>query len=226
MFGQKPSLVAAYLDRNRLQFYGTGFSTIPVLDIPATDIRDLDVVNRDGIYALINQWLKVNNIGGANLYFVCSPNTYFDKAISATSDSEQETEIIKFYDTVPFEELATKVINIGTTKRAFAMNRQYLEAIQHAFTLQGHRVVAAIPAFVLGTLATKRWLDAEMGLYILKHADELRQYSLLDEHEQNAPVSSPARDAATSKNNPRLMIMVGFFGVLLLVLIVILFTRH
>jgi len=110
MFGQKSSVVVVFIDRNRLQFYGSGLSSILTFDIPATIVRDLDVVNRDAFYTLVNQWLKQNNIGGRELLFVLAPDMYFEKLLVTKGESEQETEILHFYDSVPFEELTTKVL--------------------------------------------------------------------------------------------------------------------
>jgi hypothetical protein len=226
MFGQNSSIVVVFVDRNRLQFYGSGLSSILVLDIPTTIVRDLDVVNRDALYTLVNQWLKQNNLGGSQLFFILAPDTYFEKSLITKGESEQETEILHFYDSVPFEELTTKVLTFENGKRAFAINKEYLEAIRHAFLIQGHRVVVAVPALALGTLAAKRWLDAEMGSYVLKHADMLQEYNVVDFEEQNQAATAPASAVPTTKTNPRLMIMVGILGVLLLVLILFIFTRH
>ena len=82
----------------------------------------------------------------------------------------------------------------------------------------------AVPVFLLGTIASKRWLDAEMGAYILKHVDTLKQFNVLEGADESLPAAGEAHEA-TTKSNPRLMMMVGIFGVLLLVLIVIIFSR-
>lgn len=224
MFGQKSSTIVVFVDRNRLQFYGSGLPAVLTLDIPPTVCKDLEIINRDALYTLVNQWLKQNNLGGARLLLVLSPMTYFDKVMTKTGESEQETEILMFYDSVPFEDLATRVLTIANRKIAFAVNRDYMDAVRHAFTLQGFQITAVIPAVVLGSLATKRWLDAEMGLYILRHMDTLRMQTLVDREDEINPGPPPI--APTAQNNPRIMTLVGVLGVLFLVLIVMIFTRR
>ena len=226
MFGQSVHIIVVFIDRNRLQFYGSGLSSVLALDIPTTVVQDLDVVNRDALYTLVNQWLKQNNLGSAQLFFILAPDTYFEKVLISKGENEQETEILHFYDSVPFEELTTKVLTFENVKRALAINKEYLEAVRHAFLLQGHRVVAVVPALVLGTLCAKRWLDTEMGSYVIKHADTLREYNVVDLEEQNQAVATPVSAVPTTKTNPRLMVMVSMFGVLLLVLIFFIFTRR
>ena len=226
MFGNKSPMVVIFVDRNRLQFYGGGLSSILALDIPPTIVRDLEIVNRDAFYTLVNQWLKQNNLGGAELFFVLSPQSYFEKVVASTGDSEQETEILDFYESVPFEELVTKVYTINTRKVAVATNKDFVEAIRHGFMLQGLDVISMIPAVLLGTLAGKRWLDAEMGSYIIKHLESLRSQTIIDLEEPGQTASIPMRNVPTAQNNPRLMIMVGILGVLLLVLIFFIFVRR
>lgn len=217
-------IVVVFVDRNRLQFYGSRLQGILTLEIPATLFKDLDIVTKDGFYTFVNQWIKQNNLGGAQLLFVLSPMTYFERVVIATEESRQETEILSFYNSVPFEDLATRVVTIDGKKHAIAANREFIEGIRHAFMLQGYHVSAVIPAVLLGTLSSKRWLDAETGVYVVKHAETLVGQNIVEFEEPN--VAPPASGVPTEKNNPRLMIMVGIFGVLLLALIVILFTRH
>lgn len=226
MFGQKSSIVIVYVDRNRLQFFGGNLQAILALDIPSGVIRDLEILNKDALYTLVNQWLKQNNLGGAELFFILSPATYFEKVITAGGESEQETEILAFFDSVPFEELVTKVLAIDAKKFAIATNKDFIEGIRHAFMLQGLHVVSVVPAGVLGSLAAKRWMDAEMGSYVLKHFDTLRGQNIVDLDEQTSAINTPAPRVPTEKNNPRLMILVGILGVLLLVFIFFAFVHR
>lgn len=226
MFGQKSSIIVVFIDRNRLQFYGGRLPSILALDIPLTIARDLEIINRDAFYTLVNQWLKQNNLGGADLFFVLSSQAYFEKTIVATGESEQETEILNFYDSVPFEELSTKVLTENTKKLAIATNKDFVEAIRHAFMLQGQHIVAIVPAVILGALAAKRWLDAEMGSYILKHFDTLRVQTMVDFDEPGQMMNIPSGGPSATKNNSRLMVMVGVLGVLLLVLIFFIFIQR
>ncbi len=224
MFRQSSSIVVVFIDRNRLQFYGSRLPDILTLDIPATLSKDLDILNKDGFYTFVNQWVKQNNLGGAVLFFILSPMTYFERIITAAEESRQETDILSFYNSVPFEELATRVLTIEGKKHAIAANREFIESIRHAFMLQGYQVMSVVPAVLLGTLSAKRWLDKETGAYVVKHIETLTAQNIAESDEQS--IAPTVSRVPTEKNNPRLMIMVGIFGVLLLVLIVVLFTRH
>lgn len=225
MFGTKSPLIICFINRNKLQFYSSGFGQIVAMDIPSTIINNLEVVSRDQLYVLVNQWLKQNSPGGDQLLFILSSSTYFDREIAGNDETGQETEILKFYDLVPFEELTTKVITVSNGKHVFAVNKLYLEAIQHAFYLQGLRVIGIIPVFVLGAHAVKQQLDPDMGAYVVKHAEVLLPYSVVDALESGGSASMNMPVSSAAKSNSRMMVMVSIFGVLLLILIVLLLTR-
>ncbi len=224
MYRKNLSIVVVFVDRNRLQFYGSKLPAILALEIPGTISRDLDILNKDEFYTLVNQWVKQNNLSGAQLLFVLSPMIYFEQVVTSTEESRQETEILSFYNSVPFEELATRVLMISGRKHAIAVNRDFVESIRHAFMLQGYHVAAVVPAVILGSLSVKRWMDAEMGAYILKHIDTIVGQNIVESEDQD--VTTPASSQPTEKNNPRLMIMVSILGILLFALIVFIFVRH
>jgi len=228
MFGRVSKPIIVYVDRNRLQFFGGKFSSVITMEIPPTAVSDVEVLNRDALYTLVNQWIKQNALGGNQLFFVLSPSIYYEKVITSVTDTQQETEILKFYDMVPFEELLTKVITStpAREKWAFATNSAYIEALIHAFLLQGIHVIGIIPAMLLGSLAAKRWMDEEMGAYVVKHFDELQKQSVAANDDSQMSLPNAPSNVPTAANNPRLMILVGIFGVLLLALIVFLFVRH
>ncbi len=224
MFGTGSGSTIVFLDRNKLLFHGGNIPASLSMDIPVNFVSDLEVLDRDGLYTFVNQWLKQNQIG-AELYMILSANSYYDQAITGTTESGQETEILKFYDMVPFDDLLTKIITIDGAKRVFAMNKAYIDAIRNAFSLQGRRVMLIIPIGVLGQFAKSRWMDAAMGDYVQKHVAELRKYNVLDGPVKESYILPDAKGAAEPKTNPRLMVMVGVFGLLLLILVFLIFVR-
>lgn len=224
MFGSHSGSTIVFLDRNKLLFYGGNTSSVLSMEIPATLVSDLEVLDRDGLYVFVNQWLKQNQLG-MDLYMIISSNSYYDQFITGTTESAQETEILKFYDMVPFDDLLTKIMTVDGAKRVFAMNKTYIDAIRNAFALQGRKVSLIFPVGVLGQFAKNRWMDAQMGDYVLKHLNELRMYNVAEGSVKESYVLSQTKNTQESKTSPRLMIMVGVFGLLLLILIFLLFVR-
>ena len=223
MFNKK-SILVLFIDRNRFQFYGANFTGVETLDVPEAYLRDLDVVNHDGLYTLVKQWIKQHSLSGVQLILVFAETSYFEKVFSSAQPAEQETEIIKFLDAVPFESAITKVYDVPNGKRPVAINKALYEAIRQGFLLQGLPTKGAIPIFTLGALGTRRALDTEMGEYVLKNIDALLRQSLIEVQDSSAPSpQGPAGQMAAPAKKSNLPLLLGAFGVLLIILLVVVF---
>jgi hypothetical protein len=219
MFNQK-NIIILFVDRNRFQLYGGNLTGIVTLDVPEVFIRDLDVVGRDGFYTLIKQLVKQYNIMGSQLVLVLSEATYFEKVFSMNERAQIETDVLKFFDMVPFETIWTKVYASEKGKRAVAISKTLYEAIHQGFSLQGLPTKAVIPAFALGPYSGKRVMDRELGEYVMKNLDSLTKLSLLDSQELSLIVPQEKKEEqVVSKKNSNLPLLVGVFAVLIVILI-------
>jgi hypothetical protein len=170
MFNQKTILIL-FIERNRFQFFGGTLTSVVTIDVPETIIRDFDVIQKDGFYTLIKQWVRQYNLALSELIIVYSDASYFEKLFVSTENPQNETDILKFFDTIPFESIWTKVYPTPTGKRALGVNKSLYEAIHQGFSLQGVSTRAVLPAFTLGTFSTAHSLDAAMAGYIIKNID-------------------------------------------------------
>jgi len=223
MFNNK-SIIVLFIDRNRFQFYGANLSGIETLDVPQSSLRDLDVANRDALYTLIKQWVKQHALISVQLVLIFAETSYFEKVFSSVAPAQLETDIIKFFDEVPFESTITKVHDVPNGKRAVAINKALYEAVRQGFLLQGLSIKGVIPMFALGVLSDRRTLDAEVGEYVLKNIDTLLHQSLVDAQEvsvTHAKESSSQHPIFAKKSN--LPILLGVFGVLLVIFLVMIF---
>ena len=221
MFNQK-SIIILFVDRNRFQLFGGNLTGIITLEIPETLIHDLDVVERDGFYTLIKQFVKQYNVMGSQLVLILSEATYFEKIFSTTERAQIETDVLKFFDMVPFETIWTKVYASEKGKRAIAISKTLYEAIHQGFSLQGLPTKAVIPAFALGSQSSKRNMDTELGEYIMKNLDSLIKQSLLDSQELSliAP-QEKKEEQIVSKKSSNLPLLIGVFAVLIIILVVV-----
>lgn len=226
MFNQK-SIIVIYVDRGRLYMYGGSLVTVAVVDIPNTIVRDLEVINKDAFYTFIRQWVKQIKAQSGQIVIVLSESTYFEKIIDSSESAFIETEASKFFDTVPFETIWTKVFPQDKMRRAVAVSKAYIDAIGQAFILQGFEVRLVIPDFALGTLSAKRMLDAQVGEYVIHSLDALTKYSFTQgPGSAISEVVPPTRGATTpAAPNKNLPILLGAFGILLLILTVLVLTQ-
>jgi hypothetical protein len=220
MFNQK--YIILFIDRARIQLYGGGISGIVTIDIPDVIISDIDVLEKEELYTFIKKCVKQYMMRGAQLIIVLSQATCFEKLFDLPDTSQTESEIFKFFDSVPYESIWTKVYLTQKGKRAVAVNKELYEVFHQGFMLQGIPTKAIIPACVLGQVGVKHALDKQMADYIFGNVESLVKQSILDTHQTGTP-ASPAKEIEpknTQKSN--VLLLVSAFGALVLVLVVVL----
>jgi len=216
-----------FIHRNRFQLYGGNLTGIVTLEVPDSVLRDMEVIQKDGLYTLIKQWVKQYALSGSELVIVFSSATYFEKLFPAGEREQTEHDILKFFETVPYESIWTKVYSADKGKRAVACNKTFYETIHQGFSLQGVPTKAVIPSFALGALSGKIALDAELIQFILKNLDNLTKQSLLDTQELGfTPASESKGPTVPAKKRSNLPLLVGVFGLLIVVLVLMIVFTH
>jgi hypothetical protein len=224
MFNQR--IIILYINQNTFQIIGGNLSGIITIQLPDSVIRDTEVINKDGLYTLIKQWVKQYMLAGTQLIVILSEVSYFEKIFSSAESTQVESDILKFFDVVPYESLLTKVYPHEKGKRAVAINKSLYEAIQQGFSLQGVSVKGVIPGFTLGKFSVNRSLDAETASFIFKNLDSLIKQNVFEAQELNPPVVVPQEtDTTGSKQKKRLPFLLGIFAVLIALLAVLVVTQ-
>lgn len=227
MFNQK-SLLVLFIDRMGIQIFGGTLPSIVSVQIPETIVKDWEVVSKDSLYSLIKQWVKQYSLTGSQIVFVFSENVYMEKQFLMTEQSQVETEILKFFDMVPYESIWSKVYPVKNGKRAIALNKGFYDGIHQGFLLQGLPTKTIIPAFALGQHEKKHVLDQALYTYIIENVDQLSKFSVLDAQESN--VSLAATSIVTpldpSKKKSSLPLLLSVFGFLLLALGVVVYLQY
>lgn len=220
MFNQK-SILILLINRNTFQLFGGNLTGIVTVEVPETILHDGDVISADGAYTLIKQLVKQYLLTGSQLFIVLSDLTYYEKTFSLAQSTQLENEVLNFFNVVPFESLLTKVYDIEKVKMAVAVNKMFYETIRQGFALQGIPIKAIIPACILGSVGSRHVLDAELTNEIMRNIDGFTKQSLLDSQEANvAPIQSEDITAPTKKKS-QLPLLLGVFGVLLVILVVV-----
>jgi len=220
MFNQK-SILILFINRNTFQLFGGNLTGIVTVEAPENILRDGDVISADGAYTLIKQMAKQYLLTGTQLVLVLSNLMYYEKIFSPVQSTQLENDVLNFFNVVPYESLLTKVYDIEKGKRAVAVNRSLFETIRQGFALQGIPVKALVPACLLGLSANTHVLTAEVVSEIMRNVDNLTKQSIIDTQEAAPVVSESGNTSSTPKKKSQLPLLLGVFGVLILVLVVV-----
>lgn len=204
-----------YLEPNRCFLYG---ESIPggtsQIDFPLDAAQDAEVISREKLTTLIQAFLQTNSIPAGNMTLIISPQLTFEKDLIDIPFDQQEIESQKFFDTVPFENVAPLRATVNQKKMIIATNKDFIETVRSAFTTQGFMVPAAVPASVLQRIVPELQTTLDLKLMYTK-VDMVKQYNFLTI--QELP-KIPETFTGKPRNKGRMLLLAGVFAVLLLVL--------
>jgi len=222
MFNQK--YIILFLGRNRIQLFGGNLTGIVTIEIPQSIQSDVDILRKDDLYTLIKQCVKQYVLVG-QLIIVLSQETYFEKLFVPPDNPQTESDILKFFDSIPYEAIWTKVYQTEMGKRAVAVNKVIYEAFHQGFILQGLPTKAVIPAFLLGQMGAKNTLDKPLAEYVFNNIETLAKQGLLDTQEIESVTSPSDVESNTSKPKSNLPLLFGVFGILIFILFIVIATQ-
>ena len=107
------------LTKNSMQLVGLGEEKVQTLAIPGTIISNMEVTSKDGLYTLITNWLGHRPHTGAEIIWILAPDICFEHVITSTEQAKIDSETLQFLDTVPFEEVLSRVYKRGKQRFSY-----------------------------------------------------------------------------------------------------------
>lgn len=191
--------------------------TIP---FPPEIIRDMDVVNRDALADFLKAITEQMQLTPSELTLLLADDILFVKQFPTAGIKTSEKDIQTFVDSVPFEEQAVTKMPAPPNTVVAVSSREYFEAFEDAFKKLKFAVTLIFPAFVMAKEANlSQTVDINTLSTALHRAPAYHQYNLFQKEEDVLPhAASPLITKDAPKDKTRLYIMIGVFGILLVVL--------
>lgn len=219
---EKKQLAILLLDRNGFYFYTSGMENVASCVFPETIVKDIEVIDPFGLENQIKTFMTQFNIPSVEIAMILSSNIIFEKSIQ--SGSGELEEINKFLESVPFETFDKIVIAEGGNKIVFAANKNLTYCIEVSFVKIGSVVSLILPYYPLASFLQTLPLDMMSAAAIIKKVNDLKSYNMKrveEAHETKASNTSTTQPTPKT-NKKRVYIMLGVFGVLIIVMIAML----
>ncbi len=200
------------LSGNSLQFIGQDIDVVQTIPLPPTLVNNMEVVNKDGLYTLITDWVKARTYTNTNILLLLAPDLCFYHQFVNIEQDKVDSETLQFLDTVPFESVLSRTYALGEGRQIIAANKDLVMALVQGFTLHGYTTKVVVPAILA---QAETGLTPEVENYAFKHLTELTRDSLISEV---APVVS---SVAKPKPKSSLPLLLSVFGVLLAILVIV-----
>lgn len=221
MLGQKNWMVIMVF-KNSLQLVGFGEEKIETLMIPQNIINNMEVVNKDGLYVLITEWLKQRPHNSAEIIWLLTPEICFEHTLTTGEQDKIDSETLQFLDTVPFEEVLSRIYKPLEWRQIFAVNKDLIMSLIQGFSLHGYVTKAVVPSRLVQAESV---LNTEIERTAIKHVNDLEKDSLVSPASQYKSTadnySQPSINEQKKKSS--LPTLLGVFGILLLILGAVIF---
>lgn len=215
-------LIVIWVKRNQLQIHnGRELSQLP---LPEDIVSNLEIVNRDRLYGLIQAWVKEKTYHSSQIVWLLDPEITFDQVLNPQKQ-DLDLDTVKFIDSVPFEAVASRVYLLASGERLVAAaNKDILLALVHAFAILGYPSAGEIPAKMFKEIDVTQGLTNQVFHLIDSRMGEIANQRLLVEEEAQLE-TSPKKSTAPKPKNSSLPLLLGIFGFLVLILVVLLVLR-
>lgn len=169
-----------FIDQDKINYYDRSLPAVLTFPFTKELISDLEVVNSAALHLQIKSFVDNNKITPSQMMVVLSPNVYFEKEFPETAEFHQDSELQKFIDTIPFENISTKIYKLAAGSRLLATNSDLYQNIKTAFENVGFIIEAVVPVFILGKdITIVNNLDTREAGTMLERFDLAKQNSLL-----------------------------------------------
>lgn len=210
-----------YVDRASLSYYVKTNQKPAVLELAPDVVKDMEIVSPEKFVNALAYWMDSNKISACDLLVVISENIYFEHAVQSLANSdEDEKEIEMFLGTVPFEQSVHRILTDGASKRVVVLGKDYYDLLLEFLEKRYFRVLALLPASLLNIKS----LEELKVDHLIKNLDDYKRFNFLSDFERKfVPQSFITKNSP--KDTKNLKIMLGLFGVLIIVLGVMLYLN-
>lgn len=221
MLGQKNWLVIM-VAKNTLQLIRPGEEKVETIIIPPSIINNMEVINKDSLYTLITDWLKLQPHVSAEIIWLLAPEICFEHTLTSNEQDKIDSETLQFLDSVPFEDVLSRVYKPLEWRQVIAVNKDLIMSLIQGFSLHGYVTKVVVPS---------RLVPADSGLTIeieriaIKKAAEFFKESLISlvPPENSFVPPEPAQPLISESKSPSFLpLLLGVFGALLAILIFVL----
>ncbi len=235
-----------YILRDKFQVYIPNFPSILEFRFLPEFIRDLDVVNKELLFNLLDLFIKNSKIPPTSFIIVIADSASIIKDFLVTpaepSLEEAKKQSDEFIEHIPFEEVASKTIPIQNGIQVYATNKDLYQNIKEFLMHIGSEVIYVLPGRIIGPELHPS-LDINGINAILKKYPDLKEYDLTSQHvlrlttdkkenheekeeEKEIEADSPEVGKNEKKSDKkRTIILVAIFVILLTILIIVYLTQ-
>jgi hypothetical protein len=235
MSPQGNSIGFLYIDQNGILLFTSTTPAVIQFPFPPDIVRDLEIIDKDLLKNEMENVIKNNTLQPTRYIFALSENVLFEKPFQDSKSTQTEKDIQEFLDNMPFERTATIIFENAISK-IIATNKDLYQTVARILAEHGSVVEYIFPSYIIGIDVNQALAMTQPILMdIHRRAPSLRQYSFLTDPGVNAQPVATQQDKGVekadsnhlrSKQNKRILLLVGVFVLLLGILAAVYFMSQ
>ncbi|MDH5533315.1 MAG: LytR C-terminal domain-containing protein [Candidatus Pacebacteria bacterium] len=209
-----------FVHRNKIFFCRAHQDQSFELQLTTDIIKDLEVINTYKLDKALTKIIDESGLKSAQVTIILNKSTYFHKSLESTIKDplEQEAQIEKFSELIPFDDIFIKQFKFGKKLEVVAINRGFYEPILNSLKKLNLNVSMILPDLVIKGMVEGENCTTKEGLAILSAVPKFTNYNLLDIKPKKT-ILRIEKDAPAPEDRKRLVILSVVFGLLIIVLI-------
>lgn len=216
------NIICLLLKAHEIELYNLGTKEHSTITIPSNVVDHMEVLDKDGFYSIVSEWTKTRSYVSSEIICFIAGELCFETSFPDSDKLKWDTQTVHFLDSVPFEEVLSKVNTPTASRQVIACNKDLVNTLIQSFSFHGYTTSYVIPAtqFMLESLA-----DPVMVAQAVSKQSRLIQESFMfTKPILSTPQSSVSASSDTNsgeKPKSQLPLLLGVFGVLLVILIIV-----
>ncbi len=222
----KGNIVLLLLDRSGFILFRGTLTNILKFTFTPEVVSNLDVVNKDLLKNLIVSFIENNKIPASIVIVLLTDAVIYEKNLT-----NEQSDVQKFLDSIPFEDVLAKAIKTEKLSLMVGTNRDLVFSVIDPFIKKGFIIEAVVPSFLYGqNINITNGLTVELVKSILKHPELLKSVNLLigqqliRELSGDSSMSAQKENKTEEKPKKRQLILIVVFVALFVVMLIMLFT--
>lgn len=216
--------ILIFLTRGSISFFEPKDNFSKVLSVPETMVKDLEVINPDGLSAWIGSFLDKEKLGATETLIVVSESISFTRDIPFGEENKKGVLVQDFTDTVPLEAPEVKVFRTPEFDRVIAVNPKYYQVLIELLVARGFAVAGVIPASVIPEVGAAAEITMDIAGKVLGDFEKVKFQNFIEVSAADLQVSAPIITTGSPKGS-RIYILAGVFILGAIVLLALIFLR-
>jgi len=250
MFPKKQPAVL-YLLRSGFFLYIAGSPQVISASFPLDSINDLEVLSSEKLLVMLNTFFSTNKLVPVSVLVVLAPDVIFEKEILSSQNpqpdtkqidnkktkeleiakhSQEEATLNEYLDYVPFDDKLFKSFKGEHGIRVAVTNKTIIDVLSQGLLKFQSDISGVVPYFVYGGADIfSSGLTDQLAHTILQRADILKQNNMLLVYKPQSVQQDGKGQPVKSQepvNNKRLFMLIGVFGLLLIIMVVVYFLSQ